>query len=113
MVAIGSSGGVMVWGAECAAFIKYMEWLALNHPAIGEYYDRDRRDLDWQRKRPFLSSLQPFVAWVGLIGCTLIVLVLCSASFWVSDPTPTKIVAAYIGVGTRTSWSKHHIGKNS
>jgi len=98
MTTVGSVGGVMVWAMECIAFIKYYEWLSQNQSELPGHYDRDSRELDWQKKRPFFSSMQPYVAWIGLIGCFLVVFVLSSASWWNGDVTAVKVITAYGGV---------------
>ena len=98
MTTVGSVGGVMVWAMECIAFIKYYEWLSTFQTQLPPHYNRDSRELDWQKKRPFFSSAQPYVAWAGLVGCFLIVFVLGSASWWNGDVTAVKVTAAYVGV---------------
>ena len=98
MTTVGSVGGVMVWAVECFAFIKYFEWLSINQSSLPPHYDRNSRELDWQKKRPFFNSAQPYVAWAGLIGCLLIVFILGSASMWNGHVTVVKVIAAYIGV---------------
>lgn len=102
MTKIGAVGGVMVWAAECVAFIKYYEWYGDYRGELPGYYDRDSTDLSWQRQRPFGSSLQPWLAWFGLVGCVLIVLVFCSASWWYGEADKEeitiKVTAAYTGV---------------
>lgn len=42
----------------------------------------------------FLLSLQPFTAWVGLMGVILI-FIIASAMWWDTPATPAKVFAAY------------------
>lgn len=97
MSTIGSIGGVMVWFIECCAYISYFDWL--RNTRLPDTYDRESRAFQWQRQRPFFSSLQPFVAWIGAFGCFAIGLVLCSAPWWQGTDKPrAEIFSVYAGV---------------
>ena len=99
MSTIGSVGGMLVWAAECLAYIKYYSWLRKWKDQLGEHYDRWAPPIyQWQRKRPFLSAYQPAIAWMGLIACLLIVFVLNSAFWWNGKATAAKVLSAYTGV---------------
>lgn len=106
MTVTGSVGGVMVWASQCLAFIGYYRWLRKWVSQLPEYYDRWATPrLEWQTKRPFLSSGQPVVAWVGLIGCLLIVFVLSTARWWNGSYTVGKVATAFAGVSLETASS--------
>jgi yeast amino acid transporter len=103
VITIGSVGGVLVWAAQCLAYIKYYHWLAKWKSGLPEYYDRDDEPkLRWQRKRPFLSSGQPLIAYVGLTMCLLIVFVFSTATWWNGKATPAKVTSAFAGVSANS-----------
>jgi yeast amino acid transporter len=88
-----------VWASQCLAFIRYYGWLRQWYRQLPDYYDRWAPPrLEWQTKRPLLSSGQPIVAWVGLIGCLLIVFVLSTARWWNGSFTIGKFATAFAGV---------------
>ena len=96
----------MVWASQCLAFIRYYRWLRQWVGQLPEYYNRWATPrLEWQTKRPFLSSGQPIVAWVGLVGCLLIVFVLSTARWWNGSYTVGKVATAFAGVSLETTSS--------
>lgn len=102
MTTVGCVGGMTVWAAECLAFIEYYEWLSQSSDQLEEHYQRSDRSYVWQRYRPWLSSFQPAVAWIGLLGCLLNILALCSARFWQTKATVAEVTAAYVWISLRT-----------
>lgn len=65
----------------------------------GTYCRFNRTSSSWQA-RTLLGFYQPLLAYVGLIGCLLMVFVCTSALWWESDATITKIMAAYASVSS-------------
>ena len=51
--------------------------------------------------RSWFSAIQPLPAWLGLISCLAIVVVLNSASMWNGKQVVLKSVTAYLGVSSR------------
>lgn len=105
MFTIGSSGGVIVWGIECVAYIRYWHWLELHKEDLErlrrederfEKYSRRRNNKHWYRS--LLGPSQPVPAYIGLVSCSMIVLVLSTATWWNHDITGQKVGVAYAGV---------------
>ncbi len=61
-------------------------------------YNRRQRMECHDQFSSLLSSFQPAVAWLGLIGCLFIVLIFNSARLWNGDITVKKFAVAYTAV---------------
>ena len=89
----------MVWGSQCLAYIKYYYWVTKMKGQLPGYYDRDAPPhFSWQKKRPFLYSGQPLVAYVGLTMCFGIVFVFSTATWWNGNSSVSKVASAFAGV---------------
>lgn len=71
---IGSTSCVLVWAAQCMAYIRYRNWLGKHWVQIAgtgyeKYYSRGSKK--WTE---FPSHLQPTLAWVSGAMCIIIVL---------------------------------------
>jgi amino acid transporter len=100
MSTTGSVGGLLVWASQCLAFIQYRKWLHIHRSKLlGRYlkYNRWQTEGNENRYDSTLSFLQPAVAYFGLIGCLLIVLIFSSANWWSTDVTVKKVAIAYAG----------------
>lgn len=85
---------VMVWLILCVAFIRYCQWLKLckaDVPAEMPDYNRNSRT---HKAYTFFGFAQPFMAWLGLVGC-LAVLAFSSATWWDTPPSFAKVAVAY------------------
>ncbi|THW80059.1 hypothetical protein D6D17_09904, partial [Aureobasidium pullulans] len=77
LISIGSTSCVLVWAAQCLAYIRYRSWLGMHSKEIGspewhgyrKYYPYEQRK--WT---DFPSQMQPALAWVSGILCVIIVL---------------------------------------
>ncbi|THV88065.1 hypothetical protein D6D26_10003 [Aureobasidium pullulans] len=77
LISIGSTSCVLVWAAQCLAYIRYRNWLGMHSKEIGspewhgyrKYYPYEQRK--WT---DFPSQMQPALAWVSGILCVIIVL---------------------------------------
>ena len=77
LISIGSTSCVLVWAAQCLAYIRYRNWLGIHSKEIGspewhgyrKYYPYEQRK--WT---DFPSQMQPALAWVSGILCVIIVL---------------------------------------
>lgn len=65
--------------------------------ALTQMYPQYKRNSGIYRSYTFFGWLQPWVAWVGLIGCIL-VFVFSSAPWWSKPATFTKVAVAYAAV---------------
>jgi amino acid permease len=104
MSTTSSITGVLVWASQCLAYIRYHHWFH-DHKKRGilpAEYNRWNPQPDvypWHKSRTLLASLQPVLAWIGLIACVLVVFVFSSANWWkASNRTFTKVATAYAGV---------------
>lgn len=77
LMSIGSTSCVLVWAAQCLAYIRYRKWLAKHSRQIAseewsgynEYYPfRSRKWTD------FPSHMQPVLAWISCAMCIIVVL---------------------------------------
>jgi yeast amino acid transporter len=122
MATTGSTGGLIVWMSQCLAFIRYRHWYAINHHLCHEnitdlsfwkcrlflhryqlndqFSKYNRWDFTEPGKRysSVLAYFQPVPAWLGLIGCFLIVFVFSTAPCWNGDVTFKKVAVAFAGV---------------
>jgi hypothetical protein len=101
MATIGSSGGLIVWMSQCAAFIQYRRWLFLHKDKLTDdylKYNRWEHTGNEKRYNSLLAYFQPVVAWLGLLGCFLIVFIFSTASWWDGKITFQKVAVAYGGV---------------
>jgi yeast amino acid transporter len=104
MSTASSIGAVLVWASQCLAYIRYYHWFHdhKKRKILPPEYNRWVPQPDvypWHRSRPFLASLQPIPAWIGLIACLLVVFVFSTANFWNGEHiTFTKVATAYAGV---------------
>ena len=101
MGTIGSAGGLMVWGSQCLAYLRWWYWLRHHHQE-GQLPE-DSRYNRWVigHDRSYasrLSSSQPLPALIGLTCCFLAVLVFSSATWWNHEIDVRKVCSAYAGV---------------
>ncbi|KAI8961416.1 amino acid permease/ SLC12A domain-containing protein [Daldinia sp. FL1419] len=81
---MGSIGVLIVWACECLAFIRYYHCISKHHNKLVErnvsrvqrFSDKDDNDY------PYISNGQPFTAYLGLLGCLLVLLIVDGASLW-------------------------------
>lgn len=103
MSTTGSIGGLIVWTSQCLAYLRYHHWFhgfkkrKQLPPEYNRWHPQPVR-FPWHESRPLLASIQPVPAWLGLIGCLLIVTVLTSATWWNGEVSFTKVAEAYAGV---------------
>ena len=122
MVAIGSVGCVLVWASQCFAFIRYNKWQVVSEVLVTKNCElmalyrlwKHKRRLKkvpalnkfdrWPRKgfSTYLGSLQPIPAYVGLISCLLVVLVLNSVCMYNGEKLLFKALVIYLGVSTQS-----------
>lgn len=103
MSTIGSVGGVVVWAAQCLAYIRYYHWFHLHkkNKLLSAKYNRWNPQPDqypWHKARPIFADFQPILAWVGLVGCFCIVFVFSTATWWNGEETFEKVATAFAGV---------------
>lgn len=60
-------------------------------------YESWRRMSKDYKSYTFLAFAQPYVAWIGLLGC-LFIFVVSSAAWWSTSADITKVAAAYAAV---------------
>jgi hypothetical protein len=68
-------------------------------------YNRWESSGDIKRYSSLLAYFQPVVAWLGLLGCFLVVCIFSTASWWNGDITFKKVAVAYGGVSRLYSLS--------
>ena len=95
IIAASSSFSLLVvWAALSLAFIRYKYWLDINGRAVEDSYpEYDRRSREYQHTT-LLYRLQPFPAWIGFLGC-LVVLAFTSASWWNSAASFSKVAVSF------------------
>ncbi|KUJ15957.1 uncharacterized protein LY89DRAFT_697946 [Mollisia scopiformis] len=87
---------LVVWAALCLSFIRYDRWQSICDAGL----KAEPQYESWRRKSPdyksytFLAFAQPYIAWLGLIGC-LLVFGFASATWWHTSPDLTKVAVAY------------------
>src|ERR1700730_953650 len=106
MSTTGSVGGVLVWASQCLAYVRYHHWFHdhKKRRILPPEYNRGdpRADLyPWHKSRSLLASLQPIPAWLGLIGCLLIVFVFSTADWWNAVLSFKKVATTFAGVSLR------------
>ncbi|KAH7403387.1 amino acid permease-domain-containing protein [Cadophora sp. MPI-SDFR-AT-0126] len=94
MSGIATVSVVLVWAAQCLAFIRYRLWLSRHSEMLhGEYEKYSTGNLGTD----VLSHIQPLPAYIGLVGCLITVLGLSSASWWQwGKPTASNVLAAFL-----------------
>lgn len=90
---------LIAWAALCLAFIRYEKWLRICDDGLSEHHQRFQRDSAHFTPYTFFAWFQPWVAWIGLVGC-LVVFVLVSATWWSTAPNFTKVAEAYGAVSS-------------
>jgi hypothetical protein len=122
MSGIATTSIILVWASQCWAFIRYRRWYAslsklisyswvLNrdrlskhphelHGAFAQYHSE-------QISNGPLSHLQPFLAWLGFIGCFL-TLFFSTASWWQwGKPSARDVLATWTVVSNSAVLLKH------
>ena len=91
----GSVAVVLVWACICLAYIRYKAWLNICKSGIRtDELEYDRNSPRYPAKT-LLFSLQPAMAWIGLIG-SLLVLAFASASWWDHPATFGKVSVQHL-----------------
>ena len=96
---------LLVWASVCFAYLRYWFWFRQHKDHISERYpEHDRLGLQSQA-RTLLAPLQPLQAFVGVIGCLVIVFILTTAVWW-TKPAQFRDVASTFGAVSqvRTAW---------
>ena len=105
---------LLVWASQCLAFIRYYAWSVLiyesldfssanvcnirlrkHNDSIASVYPEHNRWRETSQASTFLGGLQPVIAWLGLIGCLVIVLVFTTATWWSTPADFSKVAVAY------------------
>ncbi|KAF8848234.1 amino acid transporter [Acephala macrosclerotiorum] len=97
MAVSASVSCLVVWAALCLAFIRYERWLELCDDKLKliPQHEHYRRASENYKAYAFIGSWgQPYVAWLGLIGCFL-VFGFTSATWWSTKADLTKVAVAY------------------
>ena len=66
---------------------------------LSEHHQRFQRNSAHFTPYTFFAWFQPWVAWIGLVGC-LVVFVFVSATWWSTAPNFTKVAEAYGAVSS-------------
>jgi hypothetical protein len=74
----------------------------------GEDYAKYNRWENTSESSTALADFQPLIAYVGLIGCVLVVFVFSSALWWNGVVTFAKIASAYASVSYEISLKSAH-----
>ena len=97
LISIGSTSCVLVWASQCLAFIRYHSWRKMHKDYL--------RDGQYRKYHPSLNEgfhswfayWQPLPAWIGLVGCILIVLVFASVGMYNGQNLRLKALVIYLG----------------
>ncbi|OTA55634.1 hypothetical protein K449DRAFT_310879, partial [Hypoxylon sp. EC38] len=81
---MGSVGVLVVWACECWAFIRFYHCINKHQselkehrvPRVRRFSDEDDNDY------PYISNGQPVTAYLGLVACLVIMLVINGAALW-------------------------------
>jgi amino acid transporter len=97
LISIGSTSCVLVWASQCLAFIRYHGWRKMHKD-----YLREGRYLKYHPTlnpgfHSWFAYWQPLPAWIGLIGCILIVLVFASVGMYNDHQLRLKALVIYLG----------------
>src|SRR5438045_2056164 len=90
---------LVVWAALCIAFIRYERWQDIcdkDLRASPQYESWRRKSADY-KSYTFLGFAQPYIAYLGLLGCIL-VFGFASATWWSTPADLTKVAVAYAAV---------------
>ena len=63
--------------------------------SIASAYPEHNRWRKTSQASTFLGGLQPVIAWLGLIGCLVIVFVFTTATWWSTPVNFSKVAVAY------------------
>ncbi|EPE32293.1 hypothetical protein GLAREA_07426 [Glarea lozoyensis ATCC 20868] len=84
---------VLVWSAQCLAFIRYRKWLSKHPNDLHTQFEKfSSKGLD----TGYLSHFQPLPAYLGLIGCLVTVVGFSTASWWEGGSNATSVLAAFL-----------------
>lgn len=97
LISIGSTSCVLVWASQCLAFIRYHSWRKMHKDYLREdQYLRYHPTLN-PGSRSWFAYWQPLPAWIGLIGCILVVLVFASVGLYNGKQLRLKAFVIYLG----------------
>jgi hypothetical protein len=84
-----------VWASLCLAYIRYRRWLSICEDDLREEAPRFVPDHPTYGAHTFLKVVQPFLAYIGMIG-SLVIIVFASADMWTTQASALKGVPPYI-----------------
>ena len=74
--------------------------LRKHRDSIAQVYPEHNRWRGTSQASTILGGLQPVIAWLGLIGCLVIVFVFTTATWWSTPIDFSKVAVAYGAVRT-------------
>ena len=69
--------------------------LQKHRDSIAQVYPEHNRWRGTSQASTILGGLQPFIAWLGMIGCLVIVFVFTTATWWSTPVDFSKVAIAY------------------
>ncbi|PFH57344.1 hypothetical protein XA68_15200 [Ophiocordyceps unilateralis] len=91
------TGGVIpVWACECWAFIRFYHCISKHREALKRNNIGQVRRWDPDDDYPYRSHAQPFMAYVALTGCLLIIIVANGAFLWSGDFHVTPFLSFFL-----------------
>ncbi|KAG9229027.1 amino acid permease-domain-containing protein [Amylocarpus encephaloides] len=84
---------VLVWAAQCLAFIRYRKWLE-KCPELrqGRFSCFSAESLETR----IIAHMQPIPAYLGLVGCLATVVGFSTASWWQNGTSANSVLAAFL-----------------
>lgn len=83
---------ILVWSSQCIAYIRYHHFRKKYHDELQGKLKRFRADA---YSKP-LTKLQPLTAWLGLLGCIMLVFVFNGACLWNGQDLAIKVPGAFL-----------------
>ena len=69
--------------------------LRKHRDSIAQVYPEHNRWRDTSQASTILGGLQPVIAWLGMIGCLVIVFIFTTATWWSTPADFSKVAIAY------------------
>ncbi|ERF76943.1 hypothetical protein EPUS_02655 [Endocarpon pusillum Z07020] len=89
---LGSVNGIVIWGSQCLAYIRYRYYLQKHQERLIDFYSQFLPS----RRTNYFTYFQPALAYLGLLSCLLVVVGFNSASLWNGKEIGLKFAGAYI-----------------
>jgi yeast amino acid transporter len=83
---------ILVWSSQCIAYIRYHHFQRKYHDELQGKLERFRAETSSM----LLTKFQPMTAWLGLLGCIMLIFVFNGACLWNGQDLDIKVPGAFL-----------------